>query len=306
MEKIENGLRPLIIHFPRDIGRDLQADDTVGAGARSFEILSNIYLYVTGNNPDRSRLDNNYVVQNPGKPNRTLAVARIKYNGRYDPEPGALQQLKALAANKGDVDLQITEVSPQELNGNQKLAFLTTMEGGQLNQEEADAIHKWVEDGGTLWLDAIGGNNKAANASAKMLEMIAPGKLPVPVGGEDSIISGKGLLHGIDNNKRLSPIYRNYTLFLMGPVHSPRLQAVEINNRKAILYSSDDVTCGLAGLEQWGIYGYTPEFARNMVLNSIQVIVGNGSSAPRPRSWLAAARRALATPRRGALKRETH
>ncbi len=61
----------------------------------------------------------------------------------------------------------------------------------------------------------------------------------------------------------------------MGPVYSPRLMVVEINGRPAIILSAEDITCGLAGFDHWGIFGYSPESARKLVVNSCLLAIRN-------------------------------
>src|SRR5690348_2857614 len=99
-----------MIIVEKDIGRDLQAYSDKSQDA--FELMANIYIYVTGREPKRSRLKSNYV-QPPKSPAGTkVAAARVKCDGNYDPEPGGLQQLRAVLAVKHAMDLEVSTLAP--------------------------------------------------------------------------------------------------------------------------------------------------------------------------------------------------
>lgn len=280
MQVIDNGIRPLMVFFPEDIGKGLQSNDTAGALAgkpdsQGFIALSNIYLYATGMNPRRTRLRSNFLVQKNQAPAQVLPAARVKFGGRYNPEPAATTQLKALLADKFNVDLQVKEVSPSEL-GDQKIAFLSTTGEGKLTPAESAALKSWVEAGGTLWIDAAGGSQEALKASREMFAGIVPNAVPQPLLPDNPVYSGTGIPGGY-NNRRVK--YRFYSLRTMGPVASPKLQAAMIDGRPGIIYSGEDLTCGLAGMDHWKIFGYTPEFARQLVANGCMVALKNPAPA---------------------------
>ncbi|MCX5660391.1 MAG: DUF4159 domain-containing protein [Planctomycetota bacterium] len=274
LEVAHNGIRPLMVIFQNDIGRSLQVNDV--AKGEGFTALSNIYLYATGMNPRRGRLETQFAVKKPGTPSRSILCARIKHNGNFDPEPYALQQLSAHLANKFDVDLQVATVAPSELSQH-KIAFLTTLGDGTLSDAEAASIRKWVEAGGTLWIDSAGGNAASHKNSLAFYSKIVPNIIPAPLSGDNPILSGKGLPGGFDNHHVK---YRLFALREMGPINSARLQAVELNGRPAVVYSGEDLTCGLAGLDHWNIFGYSPESSRQLVINGVLMALGN--AAPNP------------------------
>ncbi len=264
MQMVHNGIRPLVVHFRRDVDRALQANEPNRSSA--FKALSNLYLYATGLTPRRTRMDNNYALQSRSNPRYKLAAARVKHEGDFDPEPNALRQLKSTLANHHDIDLQYQPAGTEaDKLGNAKLAFLTTAADGKLSQAQATALRQWVDQGGTLWLDAIGGSSEAVQAAQAMIGQLAPGDQPVPLALDHPMLSGQGLPGGYDN-RRLQ--YRPYALRQMGPANTSRIQAIFIDDRPAILYSEEDITAGLAGLEHWGIFGYTVDSARAIVANS--------------------------------------
>lgn len=261
---IDNGIRPLMILFVNDIGQGLQANDMEKVG--SFVALSNIYLYATGMNPRRVRLRSNFVVvkDTANTPN-PIKVVRIKHGGTYDPEPNAISQLQAILANEHGVDTMVSAVAPAQL-ADAKMAFLTTLGDATIDEQSASELRRWIEGGGTLWIDAAGGGTPAAQNAYRIIAQIMPNRTLVRIDDESPIITGQGINGGMDNRV---VEYRRYALRKMGPTSMARLQAIEVNGRPGIIYSSEDLTAGLAGLNHWGIFGYTPQSARDLVVNGV-------------------------------------
>ena len=95
-----------------------------------------------------------------------------------------------------------------------------------------------------------------------------PGKIATRLLADSPVISGlyDGQQFGHDMGRVR---FRPYALRSMGPVNTPRLQSIEIDGRPAVIFSGEDVTCALAGLKHWGIFGYLPDSARKLAANSI-------------------------------------
>jgi hypothetical protein len=266
MQMISNGIRPQWIHFFRDIGKQLQTNDI--ARGDGFRAMSNIYLYVTGKNVRRVRLASNYIVKRNESSSQSLKAVRIKHNGNFDPEPGAMQQLNAIAANDHDIDLKTQSIDASQLSADHKMAFLTTTGDAKLTDEQATAIHQWMSKGdGLLWLDAAGGSKAASDAMNTIATQLAGDNPIAPLPLNHPIISGESLGKTAHYNRWLR--YRNYALKSMGPVNVSRLQCIVIDGRVAAIISSHDITCGLAGLDHWSIYGYNVNSSRHLVANSL-------------------------------------
>lgn len=275
MQIVHNGVRPLVVFLQKDISEDLQKNDTVrGEG---FRILSNLYLFATGMNPQRERLKNNYTFPPANYPTRVVRGARIKHSGNYDPEPGALSQLRNLLGRTHDVDLQLpaSAIAASELTPDIDIAFMTTLDAGTLTDQEATAIRQWVDQGGTLWLDAAGGLTGAQNGARNLLDQIAPGEPGVPLSMSNPVINGVNMLSGFDN-RRIR--FRHFALKSMGPTNVNKLLGIRVNRpdgdgtRMGVIYSTEDLTCGLAGLDHWGIFGYTPTYSRRLVINGVLAV----------------------------------
>jgi hypothetical protein len=265
MRMAHNGVRPLVVAFTKDIGRGLQVNDLNRYGD-SFAAMSNIYLFAVGTEPRRVRLETSYVAPPESWPTDKLEVARIRYDGDYDPEPGALAQLRAVVARDQGIDLVVREVAAEEL-ADERVAFLTTAGGGALTDDEAKSLRAWVQAGGTLWLDAAGGTPVAVEAANAMLMKLFPDRFPTPLVDDSPIITGQGL--GMDAHDARRVSYSQFAQRQMGETHTPRLQAITIDGRSAVIYSPEDLTAALSGVGHWGVFGYSTDSARKLVSNGI-------------------------------------
>ncbi len=277
MKMVHNGVRPLMVHFSGDIGRELQRLDTA---SKSFDALSNIYLYATGLQPQRPRLKRNYVVDQLAAPSRVLRAARIRHAGQYDPEPGAMQQLRTLMANEHDVDLQVSTAEPSELS-DQRIGFLTTVGPLDMSGDEVAALRQWIGRGGTLWLDIAGGGQSAIDSVYALVDQLSDGGPRRTLGRRDAIIHGEPFDGGYDCTR---VNYRLYALRVMGTVVRPQLEMVEVAGRPAIIFSTMDLTTALAGLDHWSIFGYSVRSARQLVQNGCLAVLeadGDENDAPR-------------------------
>lgn len=262
---IDNGIRPQIIQFVRDIGEGLQTNDTLRSD--SFSVLSNLYLNSIGMNPRRTRMQTHYLPAQPSPSTiKPIRIARLSHDGSFDPEPAALEQLSRFMVKNHGQPLTIETIDPSKLAAAHKVAFLTNAGAGKLTDAQAQAINRWLKAGGTLWIDAAGGSQKATEAAMAMVSQIMPNEPASPLARQSQILTGKGLTKGYDNSRVQ---YRLFALHSLGPTDRPNVQAVRIGNRPAILLSLEDITTGLAGLDHWGIFGYTPESARQLVANSL-------------------------------------
>lgn len=257
---MDNGVRPQFVIINKDVSRDLQADtDKV---RDTFNLLTNIYLYATGQDAKRPRIATNYVVARTGNAaKRPVGAARIKYAGEFDPEPASLSQLGAMLANKHQIDLKVTTIEPHELKPQQSIAFLTSTGTGVLKDEEAKSLRDWVQQGGTLWIDCAGGNANAIQFGEKTIAALGFAATDLKPLGDSPIITGKLLPGGYDNT--------NPGTRLFNAAKRPTISAITIDGRPAIYFTESDLAAGLAGANHWGITGYAVPTARQLVLNGV-------------------------------------
>jgi hypothetical protein len=109
-----NGIREMMILLVSgDPARVWQtAPSSTLAKPEPFELGANIFLYAVDKNNLEERGQTNVVLPNPGiKNSRTMKVARLKYRGNWDPEPGGWVRLAAIFHNQLHADLDVITVN---------------------------------------------------------------------------------------------------------------------------------------------------------------------------------------------------
>ena len=86
---VSNGVRELWVHCPVDVALAWEVRDLAEKNAWSVGV--NLYVYVTGKERPRSRLEG--LGARAAEQGLGLTVGRLKYEGNWDPEPGARARL---------------------------------------------------------------------------------------------------------------------------------------------------------------------------------------------------------------------
>lgn len=262
---VSNGSRLLLVHSPADVAVAWQqrAERT---HAQAFQLGLNLFLYATGKTTPRNRLMSP-VEQTPAVRVASVRVARLRYDGAWDPEPAAwnlfgqaLQRetgigVEAVAANVRDLTLAAAPV-----------AHLTGVRAVSLSEEEVTALRRYVEAGGVLLIDACGGQAPFADSvRTAFLPKAFPSQSPVVLRPEDPLLhaSAEGMAD-LDH-----PRLRPYAIAKLGDDQLPAAYAVQVIRfgKGTVVYSPLDLTTGLLGANTWGVLGYEPGFARAFVRN---------------------------------------
>ena len=227
----------------------------------------------------------------------SIKVARIKYVGKYDPEPLAFKEMSKFLRSKCGLNFDYETVTPDQL-ASHDLAFLTTTGIGQLSDSEAAIIRSWIESGGTLWIDAARGEPRAVVSAMYLANLIAPNAPANSIFIDHPLITGKGLPNVVENSREKHPSsaaeqwamdaaphafdnsrvkYRGINA-ASGTAH--RLQSIDLYGRIAIVFSMDDISFALADTDQPIYSGYTPKSARQLVANMCLGISLNKRTQP--------------------------
>ena len=268
---LSNGARELMLLVPRDdLGRTYQKQDL--AQESEFQFMVNAFLYSIDKQTLAGKGESFTVSPDMSKPtNQTVTVARVKYNGNWDPEPYGWKRLAAVVRNTRGVDLK-TEVVPLADLGKSKakVASLTGTGSFLIDDVAEKAMKDYVDAGGTLVVDAAGGDGEFASTVEKELNKIfgpkAESELSKPLDAGNSIFA-------LDGDKLGKVNYTNFTRGkLLGSLDAPRLRGLTVNGRLAVIYSPEDMSVGLMGHPYDGVVGYTPQSATELmtrvVLNS--------------------------------------
>jgi len=254
---ISNGVRPLAIHCNDDLSRDWQANRPA-TGRESFEGATNVFMYVTDKGAALRRRGEALWPSAGSGGGRKVKIARVRYNGNFNPEPLAFKRFAILMARdaKTKVDLVGPMPAAQVPRSGAKLAVLSATGTFTLNEGETNALKQFVGGGGTLLIECAGGDprGRASNGFTKAAENAVARMFPDQrlrnLSGSSPLFTMKGM--------SLSKVsWRRETRMQMGGVNSPEIKAVLVKGRPAVLVSPHDITGGLIGTPACSVYGYS-------------------------------------------------
>ncbi|MBN2448281.1 MAG: DUF4159 domain-containing protein [Phycisphaerae bacterium] len=262
--QISGGLRTLMLLSPEDISEAWHKYQPRSREA-DFQLGANIFLYATDKTTQRSRLKTPFIAPIQTTIDREIVVARIKYNGRWNPEPYGWDRLACYMNNEAHtrlrVDNGITLDSPELLN--YRVAHITGSDALELSEVERDGLHKFLTGGGTLIADATGGSREFTES----LEAVLTGlfrKDPERLPENSALISGAGLP---DGTSLKGTEYRRNARRESGGRDYPRLMVYKRASRLPVIYSPLDISTGLLGTDVYNCVGYEGESSMRIMRN---------------------------------------
>jgi hypothetical protein len=265
LKMVTNGSRILMIHSPGDLSAVWQERMTRGKEKETFQFGVNLFIWAAGRNNFRNRLDSPYIAEPTGFPTATINVARIKYDGNWDPEPYAWTRFSRYFQWTTSIAIKPTTVELKNLKpGDAPIAVITGNMAAVFSDAEIAAAKSFVEAGGTLLIDDCGGSAAFAHSAESLLIAKAFPKPLAPVSLNDPLIAGG--LPNLDNLTK--PALRGYATETLGNADAPTVQTLTFGKGK-VIYSRLDLTTGLLGTTSWGINGYTPGYCEALVKNAL-------------------------------------
>ena len=125
LKAVTNGSCILLLHSTKDISRYWQTrDDKMRLNL--FRFGAKVFLYAGGKRELRNKLNTIYVPAPTLPPVATINIARVMYNGNWDPEPYAWQRFARVFQNNTGTALDVNTVVWRDLRpGTAPLAHLT-------------------------------------------------------------------------------------------------------------------------------------------------------------------------------------
>ncbi len=264
---VGNGSRLLLVHSPQDLGRTWQLRETVTHPV-PFEVGLNVFIDAAGKGGLRNRLRPAYLPEPAVTPVGRTAVARVRYDGDWDPEPAAAGRFARAFLGETSIAVDVVDVRPEQLDiGQTPLAMLTGTGDVRLLRPQVQALHDYVAAGGVLLIDACGGSAAfAGSVRADLLPAAFPGAALADLPADHPIAAGTGPgMAPVDG--RLRPFAAE-----RAGVHREPLRSLTLG-RGLVLFSPLDVTSGLLDTNAWPIDGYDPAdaygWARNALLYAV-------------------------------------
>ncbi len=263
---INNGVRETMLLIPQaDPAKQWQMQSDKGK-EELFQLMANIFLYTVDKQNLNFKGHTHLVTRDPKiKSDRAMKVARLEYNGNWNPEPGGWRRMGGVMFNEKKVDLttETVKLGSGKLSG-YKVAHLTGTTKFKFDSAMQSEIKNFVNSGGTLIIDAAGGNGEFAISVESELKQIFPteGK------GLDATLPLDHAIYTIPDAKITDVSFRTFARSkLSGETRNPRLRAVTVGNRAAVIYSREDMSGGIVGNEIDGVLGYSPKTATELMRN---------------------------------------
>lgn len=273
IQVLSNGARDLIYIVENDWSMTFQRDDPPGKG-RIWQVSSNFFALATERGAMPNRLNakietRNYAKKEVGE----LTIAKVKYDGSWDPEPLAHAHLATNIYNNSGVDVKSEVVELAELGSSSYgLAHLSGTDKVEFTAEELASIKTFVDNGGTLLIETVGGHGEFSRVMEENLVRFLDTSA-VLMDPSHKFITGAGIEGG---RSASAVLYTRTMLDRLSVGTSPKLLAFYINERPAIVVSHDDLSCGVLGVKQWGILGYSQTSAQKLMNN---IVLGSGTLA---------------------------
>lgn len=263
---LSNGVREWIVLYPAG---DMSWKWHSNAGGFTprmspFASLANLHLYVTDRANPRFKGEDSWIERNPGvQTTRVARLARIPYDGNWDPEPAGWVRLANLMANLDQVDLKVQPLPMPQNGATHPLAHLTAVQSLQLAPSLKDALRGYLNSGGLLLLDAAGGTAEASGSFDPLLRELFPTVKIEPLPLDHAIY--RGSKSGGEDIEQVK--YRRSRD--LQPVHIPRLRGATVDGRLIAIVSYEDLSGALVGYSTAGLNGYSPDSAADLVRNII-------------------------------------
>lgn len=268
MLEAHNGVRTLIFMPTKDICAPWNQGRSVGRWEQYFHLGANMYLYATDKTRVRSRLETPYIPHKQVSTRRTVKVARIQYDGPWDPEPYGWKRLVTYMNNEAATRLEVSSgvrLDAGELK-NYKIAHITGSKPISLNAAELKGLRAFIVGGGTLLIDSAGGSREFSQSIEKYVSKVI--KRNTRYLQKDSFfLHGKGIPDAVSLD-RIS--YRRTARSSARGSSLPRIRAHQSRSRLEVIFSPLDLSAGLLGTHIYNCRGYSSESAlrimRNMLL----------------------------------------
>ena len=260
---VTNGSRILMLHSTTDLAKYWQMRDEKYK-PYAFDFGANLFLYAAGKRDLRNRLVSTYIPPVADAPGKTFRLARLRYNGNWDPEPAAWERFGRWFHLQTGYGLEVISVPIRDLNPETApVAELTGTAAYDLSDAEVSAIRNYVESGGVLLADLCGGSGAFDKSLQSALFRAFPQARSHEMPSDHLLLCASD--DGMEDLSR--PRLRPFALDLLGN-HAGLPEDIQAG-RGHVIFTPLDITTGLLGTNAWGIIGYQPSYAMGLVSNTI-------------------------------------
>jgi hypothetical protein len=266
---VTNGVRILALHTIEDLPLHWQTN-AYATRTDAFELAFNIVYYATDRASLRHRGTSPWPPSRRVAPLRRVKVARIRYEGNWDPEPLAWERFGLLMSQNWQTHVTAETVPVEKLDARtHPVAAMTGTTSFTLSASQKKALTGYVRAGGTVLIDAAGGSEAFADSAMDLLEeLFGPGSV--------RRLPSFSPVYRLDGMEIEKVGYRQAARKKLGRIRRPRLMGVKVGSRVRVFLSREDLTSALVGYPCYTSVGYAPgtvrkpgsaiRLMRNMVL----------------------------------------
>ena len=235
-----------------------------GAIARDelYHLAGNLYYYSTERGQLRDK-KKTWILPEEAKGTQKITVARLEYDGNWDPEPFGWEQFTNYFRRTQNLEIELRRVRLgfDALDARYKIAYLTGTGKIELTDKQRSDLKRFTYEGGVLVVDAAGGSAEFAKAVEKELKLAFDHELEIIPPGHPVFSSAA---------KITQVQYREKARKLLGAgMTQPVLKMIQENGKARVLFSPLDLAVGLVGQPIDSINGYQPDSAMALMMNAI-------------------------------------
>jgi hypothetical protein len=261
---ITNGSRILMLHFPTDVSKFWQLrQDRLHHPA--FELGTNLALYAAGKSELKNRLESDLIAMPQDQPAASMTVARVKYEGNWDPEPGAWPRARRWFRQQTSLDVDVEPTAIDDL-GSSKAPMAHLIGTGKItwNSAQMESVKKYVENGGILVIEPSGAPDEFLQSfHDDFLIRVFPSSRVDTVADSSPMVRASADGMSDVSTPQVRQFVRSYT-----DVTDWRPSIIK-SGSGAIVILPLDMTSGLLGLDTWGIAGYQPDYSLELMKNLV-------------------------------------
>lgn len=272
--ELGNNVRKFMVLIPEaDPARAWQTNISK-AKVDLFGLGANIFLYATDKRNLLVKGAAYWVTPDPAiHAVAMLKVARLNVGDDPDPEPAGWARIGAILHNRYRLDVKTDFVKPEAVAGHD-VAHLTGTGRFTLTPAQRASLKQFVMTGGTLIVDAAGGDVVFADS--------AENELQATFGATPALIDEGHLVFNYPGNRVDHIGWRTYAADKVKDKRQAKLRGMNVGKRAAVFFSREDLSAGLVGEPVDGILGYDPATATALMEGMLLYAQSGGVPPPPP------------------------
>jgi hypothetical protein len=272
VDALGNQAREFILLIPNDdaarawqvLPQVMQAHTGVIPKEELYHLAGNLYYYSTERGQVRDK-KKTWILPEQPKGAQKLTVARLEYDGNWNPEPfGWESQFANYLRAKRRLELE----SPRIRLGSDlldtakfKLAYLTGTGKFELTDKQREDLKRFTYEGGVVIVDAAGGSPEFVESAQRELKQAFGQDLEL-VPATDPLYSIAEQITAVKYREKAQKIFGK-------EMTQPVLKMIQEDGKVKVLFSPLDIAVGLVGQAIDSVNGYEPESAMQLMMNML-------------------------------------